>query len=164
MASKGLQVGGILISFDAMGGEDKSNQEPKLGGQSTDQRPGQCLPKNYLIPSMHIGFTKLRDWIQYMQYQALIRKFVGIKPSEKSLVWWINSSWKLKGHYDLQLGSKGFFTISFLKLEDRNRVLDGGSYLFYSVCLFLRHQKRKSSSWMKVVPVWIRLYSFPCEY
>ena len=44
-----------------------------------------------------------------------------------------------QGHYDLQLGSKGFFTISFINVEDKNKALDGGLYFFYSASLFMRH-------------------------
>ena len=61
-----------------------------------------------------------------MQDHALIGNFVGLQPSKKTLVWWINSTWKPKGHYDMHLGSKGFFTISLLNLEDQNRILEGG--------------------------------------
>ena len=88
-------------------------------------------------------------------------------PSKKNLVWWINSSWKPKHHYDLQLGSKGFFSISFLNVEDRSTVLDGGPYLFYSTGLFFRHLKEKfhiDKEDMKVEPVWMRLYSLSGEY
>ena len=98
---------------------------------------------------------------------ALIGKFVGMQPSEKSIVWWIKSSWKPRGNYDLHLGSKGFFTIYFINLEDRNKVLDGGLYLFYSVGLFIRPWKEKFLSDkedMKVAPIWIRMYSLPREY
>ena len=102
-----------------------------------------------------------------MQDHVLIGNFVGMHPLEKALVSWINSSWKPKGHYDLQLGSKGFFTISFLNMEHRNIILDGGPYLFYSVGLFLRPSKEKfypEKENMKVALVWIRMYSLLCEY
>ena len=69
---------------------------------------------------------------------ALIGKFIGIQPSEKALIWWINSTWKPKGHFDLHLGSKGFLTISFISLEDRNHILDGGPYFYYCAGMFLR--------------------------
>ena len=102
-----------------------------------------------------------------MQDYTLIGKFVWMQTSEKTLVWWINSTWKPKGDFNLQLGSKGVFTVSFLNLEDRNKVLDEGPYLFYSVELFLRPWKEKccpDKEEMKVALVWIRLYSLPFEY
>ena len=51
--------------------------------------------------------------IELWKEKALIGKFLGIWPKEKDLVKWISSIWNPKGHYDLQLGSKGFFTIIF---------------------------------------------------
>ena len=67
----------------------------------------------------------------------------------------------------LHLGSKGFFTISFINLEDRDRVLDGGPYFYHSAGLWLRPWKHKlcqGKEDMRVALVWIRLYSLPCEY
>jgi hypothetical protein len=51
---------------------------------------------------------------------TLIGKFLGLWPSEKDLVKWIQHLWRPKGHYGLQLGSKGFFTIILYNLEERN--------------------------------------------
>ena len=90
-----------------------------------------------------------------------------MQPSEKALIWWINSSWKPKGHFDLHLGSKGFFTISFISLEDRNCIIDRDLYFYYSAGLFLRPSKERFSPEnenMWIAPVWIRLYSLPNEY
>ena len=102
-----------------------------------------------------------------MSDHALIGKFIGMQPSEKALIWWINSSQKPKGHFDLHLGSKGFFTISFISLEDRNSIIDGVLYFYYSASLFLGPWKEKFSSEnedMRIALVWIRLYSLPNEY
>ena len=63
--------------------------------------------------------------------KSLIEKFVGVWPKEKDLVRWIQSTWKLKGHYDLRLGAKGFFTIIFFNQENRDRVMEGGPYFFF---------------------------------
>ena len=79
----------------------------------------------------------------------------------------MNTTLKPEGHYDLQLGSKGFFTIYFINLEDRNRVMDGSTYLFYSEGLFLKPWKDKfylKNEDMKVATIWIRFYSLPSEY
>ena len=98
---------------------------------------------------------------------SLIGNFVGLQPLEKALIWWINSTWKPKGHFDLHLGSKGFFTIFFISLEDRNRVFDGGPYFYYLIGLFLRLWKEKfrtEKEDMRITPVWITLYSLPGEY
>ena len=69
---------------------------------------------------MIIKSDRLESHIQYMKDHALLAKFVGIWPLEKALVWWINNTWKPKGGYDLRLGAKGFFTIIFYNVEDKN--------------------------------------------
>jgi len=73
-----------------------------------------------------------------MRDYALVGKFLRMWPSECELIKWIHQWWNPKGNYDLQLGSKGFFTIIFHNLEDCNNIFDGGSYFFNSVDLFLR--------------------------
>ena len=69
---------------------------------------------------MTIKLNGLDSHIQYMKDHVLMTKFVGIGPPEKALVWWINTTWKTKGGYDLRLGAKGFFTIIFYNMEDKN--------------------------------------------
>ena len=55
----------------------------------------------------------VRGKIELWKEKALIRKFVGIWTKEKDLVKWIKNVWNPKWNYDMQLGSKGFFTIIF---------------------------------------------------
>jgi len=73
-----------------------------------------------------------------MKDNAFINKFMGIWPTEKSLKWWIQHTWKPKGQVDLKLGSKGFFTTMFSNQEDRDKVFEGGPYFFNSTGLYLR--------------------------
>ena len=99
--------------------------------------------------------------------KALIGKFVGIWPREKDLVRWIQSTWSPKGHYDLQLGAKCFFTIIFFNQEDRDRILEGGLYFFFFAGLYLRPWKERfkpESEDMIVASVWILLVGLPEEY
>ena len=75
--------------------------------------------------------------------------------------------WKSKGHYDLQLGSKGFFTIIFFNQEDRDIIMEGGPYFFFSTGLFLwpwKEHFNPETEDMTVAPVWIHLFSLPGEY
>lgn len=65
-----------------------------------------------------------------MKDHMSIGKFVGIYPSEKDLTRWINEMWKPKGNYDMQLGAKGFVMIILFNLEDCNRIIYGGPYVF----------------------------------
>jgi hypothetical protein len=79
----------------------------------------------------------LGEDIQYMQDHALICKFMGLWPSEKSLMWWIKTRWNPKGEITLKLGSKGLFTAIFNLEEDRERVFQGGPYFFNYVDLYM---------------------------
>lgn len=63
-----------------------------------------------------------------MKDHALIKKIIELWPSERDLIIWINIRWKPNGHYELQLGSKGFFTTIFYNLEDKDRILENGPY------------------------------------
>ena len=119
------------------------------------------------IPMIQIISEVVRENIGTWKEMAPIGKFVGIWPREKDLIKWINGVWKPKGHYDLQLGSKGFFTIIFFNQEDRDRILEGGPYFFFSMGLYLRPWKERfnpETEDMTVAPVWIRLFSLPGEY
>ena len=73
-----------------------------------------------------------------MKNHALICKFIGIWPSEKELLKWIQTKWQPKGHIDLKLGAKGFFTVIFSNLEDKERIFEGGPYFYNNAGLFLR--------------------------
>jgi hypothetical protein len=73
-----------------------------------------------------------------MRDYALINNVLGLWPSKKELVKWIYQWWKPKGHFDLQLGSKGFFTTILHNLEDMNGIFDDDPYFFNSTGLFLR--------------------------
>jgi hypothetical protein len=71
---------------------------------------------------------------------ALIGKFMGICPSEKSLQLWVRYRWKVKGQIDLQLGSKGLFTTIFSEWGEQDKVFDEGPYFFKSTDLHMRFQ------------------------
>ena len=93
----------------------------------------------------------------------MIGKFVGIWPKEKDMVKWISSVWNPKGHYDLQLGSKGFFTIIFFNQEDRDHILEGGPYFFFSAVLYLhpwKEQFNPETEDMTVALVWMHLFFY----
>jgi hypothetical protein len=68
---------------------------------------------------------------------------------------------------ELHLGSKGFFTTIFINLEDKDRIIEGGSYFHASAGLYMRPWKENFSplkETFKNVPVWLRLYSLPLDY
>jgi hypothetical protein len=129
--------------------------------------PGKCIPQAPQAPKYVVSSPRIEEQKQYMRDNALVGKFLGLWPSERDLIKWIQYWWKPRGHYDLQLGSKGFFTIIFHNLEDRNRIFDGGPYFYNSAGLFLRFWTEKFSPEKEDfahAPVWIRLYSLPQEF
>ena len=138
-------------------------------GQEKERRSGQggYLPRAQTIPVVQIRSNAIRGKIDMWKEKTLIRKFVGVWPKEKDLVRWIQGTWKLKGHYDLQLGAKGLFTIISFNQEDQDRVLEGGPYFFFSAGLFLRPWRERfnlESEDLTVALVWIRLVGFSGEY
>jgi hypothetical protein len=134
---------------------------------STPWIPGKCISQALQAPKYVINSPSIEEQKQYMRDYALVGKFLGLWPSECDMIKWIQYWWKPKGHYELQLGSKGFFTIIFHNLEDCNCIFDGGPYFFNSAGLFLRFWKEKFSPEKEDfahAPVWIRLYSLPQEF
>jgi len=61
-----------------------------------------------------------------MKAHELIFKFIGLWPIERMLWNWIKYQRKPSGEVDLHLGLKGFFTIVFMNLEDRDKIFEGG--------------------------------------
>lgn len=69
-----------------------------------------------------------------------------------------------QGHFDLQLGSKGFLIAIFRNLEDKDQIFENGPYFFNSVGLSLHYWMERFNPWKEdftYAPVWIRLYSLP---
>jgi hypothetical protein len=134
---------------------------------STPWMPGKCILQAPQAPKYIISSPRIEEKKQYMRDYALVGKFLGLWPSEHDLIKWIQYWWKPKGHYELQLGSKGFLTIILHNLKDRNHIFDGGPYFYNSAGLFLRfwtekfNPKREDFSHALV---WIRLYSLPQEF
>ena len=99
-------------------------------GRKGSRQPCSCLPKSKVTPSLVIRSEGLANHIEYMKDHALIAKFIGFWPMEKDPIWWINHHWKPKGGYELRLGARGFFTVVFYNIEDKNKIFEGGPYFF----------------------------------
>ena len=149
-------------------GKEQNFEYVKDGGQAKGaQFSSQCLSKTSKIPQVQVKSKGMGPHTQYMKYHALIRKFVGIWPPEKTLIWWINTTWKPNGNYDLQLGAKGFFTIIFLNLEDKKRVFHGGHYFKNLVGLYLtlwKERFNRDKVDLSVALLYLRLYSLAAEF
>jgi hypothetical protein len=117
-----------LIWEDEMPKEKPMDIDPETSQPRTKRtwEPKKCIPQAPIAPKYTIISPRMEDQKQYMRDFSLIGKFLGLWPSEKDLVKWIQHWWKPKGHYDLQLGSKGFFTIILHNLEDKIESSKGG--------------------------------------
>ena len=103
-------------------GEGTSGTDKDISPKEVNRRVGQCMPKSKTVPKLQIKSSRIREDINYMKERALVGKFVGIWPTKKTLMSRINTTWKPQGHYDLQLGAKGLFTVIFFNEEDRTRI------------------------------------------
>ena len=149
------------------GGEEMIGTVKEVSAKVEYIKLGHCVAKSKIVSKLQISSERVMEDIQYMKEHALINKFFRIWPTEKTLVWWINTTWKPQGHCDLQLEEKGFFMIIFFNEEERNRIFYHGPYFLNSAGLFLRPWKEQfnldKENLMKT-PVWIRMYSLPTEH
>ena len=111
---------------------------PVLGAKWQARTKGQCLPRAVKKPRFVIPTSKLDEYRGYMKKHALICKFIGIWPTEKDLLKWIQIKWQPKGHINLKFGAKRFFTVIFTNLLDKERIFEGGPYFYNIAGLFLR--------------------------
>jgi len=143
--------------------------EPSTSNSQSSKNwlPGKCIPQMEKPPLYRITSSRVGEHTQFMMDHALIGKFLGLWPTERDLSRWIKDWWNPKGDYEVQLSSKGFFTIILYNLEDKDRIFDNGPYFYNSAGLFLRfwtdrfNPDLEDFSW---APVWIRLYSLPQEF
>jgi hypothetical protein len=143
----------------------KEAQETAKANGTEGRNP--CKPKTTMIPKVVLEDPQTQLYRDQMKTHALICKFMGLWPTERTLRNWIKYHWKPNGEVELHLGSKGFFTTVFINLEDRDRVFEGGPYFHASAGLYMQPWKEKFSpekETFKKVPVWLRFYSLPLDY
>jgi len=104
-----------------------------------------CKPKTTMIPKVVLVDLQMQFYRDRMKAHALICKFMGLWPTERTLCNWIKYHWKTNGEVELQLGSKGFFIAVFINLEDRDRIFEGGPYFHASVGLYMQPWKENFS-------------------
>lgn len=98
------------------------NREQKKKAQK-----GRCKPKAEVTPRVVLDDLALQAHRDHMHTYAIIYKFMGLWPTEKALQAWNKYHWKPKGSIDLHIGSKGFFTMVFTNIEDKDKVVEGGT-------------------------------------
>ena len=141
--------------------------ETSANPNKTSMNNNACKPKKTDNLRVIINDPEIQAYREHMAEHAIICKFMGVWPSERTLCQWIRQQWKPKGDVQLHLGAKGFFTVVFSTLEDKDRVFDGGPYFLASTGLYMRPWKPnfflEKESFTRV-PVWIRLFSLPIDY
>eukprot|EP00253_Pinus_taeda_P002372 PITA_02372 len=154
-------------SASGMQQNQKESYAPVTGNLWQKRMRGKCLPRAQKQPRYAIPNKKLEEYNCYMKDHALICKFIGYWPSEKELYRWIDQRWKPRGHIDLKLGAKGFFTAIFTNLEDRNRIFEEGPYFMNNAGLFMKYwEERYNPEKEKLLeaPIWVRLFGLPDEF
>lgn len=144
--------------------EDKT-EASNLSPKNTLQ--GVCKPKKKEALRVVFSDPDIQAYRDHMMEHAIICKYMGLWPTERALCQWIKQHWRPKGDVKLHLGAKGFFTVVFSNLEDKDRVLDGGRYFLSSAGLYMRPWKVNfvpEKETFTQVPVWIRLFSLPIDY
>jgi hypothetical protein len=127
----------------------KKPEKPRTDAQETTNPSGvdgrnPCKPKTTLIPKVILEDPQMQLFRDQMKMHALICKFMGMWPTEKTLCSWIKYQWKPSGEVELHLGSKGFFTTVFMNLEDRDKVFEGGAYFHASTGCTCIHGRKTS--------------------
>jgi hypothetical protein len=153
---------GLRKDMDTGADAGTSQTKPHKGWE-----PGKCIPQLEKAPRYLISSSRVGEHTEFMKEHALIGKFLGLWPTERDLYKWIKHWWNPKGDYEVQLSSKGFFTIILYNLEDKDRIFENGPYFFNSAGLFLRFWTERFSpdkEDFSMAPVWIRLYSLPQEF
>jgi hypothetical protein len=104
---------------------ESSTSYPK---ESHGWEPGKLIPQSGKPPRYTISSTRVSEHTQFMKEHTLIGNFLGLWPSERDLMRWIIDWWNPKGDYEVQLNSKGFFSIILCSLEDKDRIFYNGPY------------------------------------
>eukprot|EP00253_Pinus_taeda_P033737 PITA_33737 len=148
-------------------GKPVKEGEPSSNPNKLTSSSGAYKPKKTNNLRVVITDPEIQAYREHMTERAIICKFMGIWPSERSLCHWIKLHWKPRGDVKLHLGAKGFFTVDFSNLEDKDRVFEGGPYFLASAGLYMRPWKPnfapEKESFTQVL-VWICLFSLPIDY
>lgn len=99
--------------------------------------------KQKKIDNLRVVITdpEIQAYREHIAEYAVICKFMGMWPTERALCIWIRQQWKPIGDVKLDLGAKGFFTVVFTNIEDKDRIFDGGPYFMASAGLYMRPWK-----------------------
>ena len=117
---------------------NRSTAKESEDAGNNPKHQGRCKPKATESLRVIINDPDLQAYRDHMSVHAVICKFMGFWPSEKSLCQWIKRIWKPKGDVQLHLGAKGFFLVVFANLEDKDQIFEGGPYIYASAGLYMK--------------------------
>eukprot|EP00253_Pinus_taeda_P030247 PITA_30247 len=148
---------------------EEENEAEKNTQENLTDKPtqGPCKPRVAEVLRVVLTDPAIQAYRDHMTEHAVICRFIGLWPTERALCQWIKQHWKPKGHVNLHLGAKGFFTVVFSNLEDLYRVFDGCPYFFASAGLYMKPWKPNfvpEKETFKKVPVSIHLFELPIDY
>lgn len=146
---------------------EEKDIEPSSTPGTNKTTQGAFKPKKKQALRVVCTDPEIQAHREHMSEHAVICKFMGLWPTECALCQWIKQHWRPKGDINLHLGAKGFFTVVFTNLEDKDRVFDGGPYFFAYAGLYMRPWKPNfvpEQETFTQFPVWIRLFSLPIDY
>lgn len=118
--------------------KETKNKKHETGKVNGTKEHNPWKSKTALIPKVVLEDPQMQLYRDQMKMHALICKFMGLWPTERTLRNWIKYHWKPNREVELHLGSKDFFTAVFINLEDRDRVFEGGPYFHVSVGLYMQ--------------------------
>jgi hypothetical protein len=121
----------------------KEAQEPANPSGAYGCNP--CKPKTTLIPKVILEYLQTQLYRDQMKTYALICNFMGLWPTERTLHNWIKYQWKPSREVEFHLGSKGFFTLVFMNMEDMDKVFEGGECFHASAGMYMRSWKENFS-------------------
>jgi hypothetical protein len=90
--------------------KETQNEAQETAKANGTEGRNPCKPKTTMIPKVVLEDPQTQLYRDQMKTHALICKFMGLWPTERTLRNWIKYHWKPNGEVELHLGSKGFFT------------------------------------------------------
>lgn len=126
---------------EGKGSPENENKLEASNPSPNNTSQGVCKPKKKDTLRMVLSDPNIQAYREHMIEHAIICKFMGLWPTERALCQWIKQHWRPKGDVKLHLGAKGFFTVVFTNLEDKDKVFNGGPYFFSSAGLYMRPWK-----------------------
>ncbi|XP_056693089.1 uncharacterized protein [Spinacia oleracea] len=100
-----------------------------------------------------------RKWLA-----AIVLYVVGDTPTIAAIKRFISANWVNIGTPNVFLHDDGYFIIQFDSVDDRNSVMSGGTYTFFSKPMIIKSWSPEFNFYeevLRVIPLWVRLPNLP---